>query len=847
MITCQHCGTSNRNGSTFCENCGLAFTAPKGRGGKAAAPAAARARRAASPGTPAGASAAVAASPPPPPATPAPASAPIAAPASGGINATGRLAPHTKLHRHYLILQTVGQGGMAAVYRGLDTRANKPVAIKEMSQDGLSPEELREALDAFRSEAEVLKPLSHENLPRVYESFSEGSRHYLIMDFVEGQTLEQIQRAAGGGPLPEQDVLRWASQLCNVLAYLHEQKPPIIFRDLKPANVMITPEGRVKLIDFGIARVFRPGRSHDTQILGTPGYAPPEQYGKTQTDQRADVYALGVMLHQLLTGYDPANTPFSLPPAHTRNAAVSPHVQAAIERATRLDRDTRHPTMRAFAGELLQPDGFVFRTGQRARTLPDLIALCRANPQEAAEHLYAHRFEPWLDTIGQRQAARTAAGITSGGGDHATGLAAFIARAGSPAAPVSMPHPAVPSGSSQWSAAAPRTTNGPAPSFPAPSFPPPASVPASVPANPSRTAGNMAGRLAAYGMQFMMARAASVAAGAVGQHIAVEVRPNTVNFGSLMTGQRGTAYIAIAGQHGLPVTGTIASLAPWLRVDRLSFAGPSTIVHLTAETALLPRAGVHHTNLQVTCGAQRLYIPITVDLQSAQPPLSPPRPRAAAGAAQTKHGSGRAVPRWVRIVLSWLAALGTATWAFDLLLRALGAHQIVLPGFLPLAVFLPLVALLVAAPAAVVGQWGPEFSGRWLTATFGAGMGLGATALLARQVPLEQAARFGVARVGHISLVYLLVELLLVSACAAFGATPEVSRGLLNGAAFAVRHGRILIALAALGLGGWLGYTFTHPIFYGLLAPVGVIIGMVVALFLASRASRLILHAAHHP
>lgn len=358
----------------------------------------------------------------------------------------------------------------------------------------------------------------------------------------------------------------------------------------------------------------------------------------------------------------------------------------------------------------------------------------------------------------------------------------------------------------------------------------------------------MAGRIAAYTMQFMMARAASAAAGAVGQRIAVEVRPNTVNFGSLMTGQRGTAYIVVAGQHGLPVTGAISSLAPWLRLDRLSFAGPSTVVHLTAETALLPRAGVHHTNLQVSCGAQRLYIPVTVELQSAQPPLSPPRPRAAASAAaQTKHGPGRAVPRWVRIVLSWLAALGTATWAFDLLLRAIAARQVVLPGFLPLAIFLPLVALLVAAPAAVIGQWGTDLSGRWLTATFGAGVGLGATALLAQQVHLEQAARFGVARAGHISLLYLLVELLLVSACAAFGATPEVSRGLLNGAAFVVRHGRILIALGALGLGGWLGYTITHPIFFGLLAPLGVIIGMVVALFLATRASRIILRAAHHP
>src|SRR5260221_705965 len=206
-------------------------------------------------------------------------------------NAPGRLLPRARLAGCYPILRNVGQGGMAAVYEALDTRNNVRVAIKEMSQDSLSSEELQEAMDSFRFEADTLMRLRHPNLPRVYGRFSEGARHYLVMDFIQGQTLEQRQEAAGGKALAERDVLGWAAQLCAVLGYLHMQRPPIIFRDLKPANIMVTANGQIKLIDFGIARVFAPGRTRDTQVLGTPGFAPPEQYGKAQTDARADIYA----------------------------------------------------------------------------------------------------------------------------------------------------------------------------------------------------------------------------------------------------------------------------------------------------------------------------------------------------------------------------------------------------------------------------------------------------------------------------------------------------------------------------------------------------------------------------
>lgn len=362
MQTCQYCGTANRADAAYCNHCGGAL----GATGSAQ--------------TTPGASATQAASP-------------IAAPPG---NATGRLPPNFLIAGCYLIEKNVGQGGMAAVYRARDTRNNSVVAIKEMSQDGLAPDELKEALDSFRSEADMLMRLRHPNLPRVYGRFSSGARHYLVMEYIEGRTLEQKQQSAGGGALPEADVLGWARQICNVLSYLHQQTPPIIFRDLKPANVMLTNSGQIKLIDFGIARVFAPGRVRDTQVLGTPGFAPPEQYGKTQTDARADQYALACTLYQLLTGYDPAITPFALPPMRSRNPQTTPRVQSAIERATKLNRDERYPTIDDFARELLPPP-----TGPRPApkmTLPhpavsvngQTSARPAVNPQPRAGNAAAH-------------------------------------------------------------------------------------------------------------------------------------------------------------------------------------------------------------------------------------------------------------------------------------------------------------------------------------------------------------------------------------------------------------------------------------------------------------------------
>jgi len=245
--------------------------------------------------------------------TPASLQYPLAGSASS--TATGLLTPNLLLKQRYRILSQVGKGGFGAVYKAEDVQlGNRLLAVKEMSQRGLSPQEIAEATENFKREALLLAALKHPHLPSIYEQFSEAGRWYLVMDFIEGETLEAYLAQAKGGKLPVEETLHIGVQLCAVLEYLHTRKPPIIFRDLKPANIMRTVNGNLFLIDFGIARHFKPGQKRDTIAFGSPGYAAPEQYGKAQTTARSDIYSLGATLHHLLTGIDPSDTPFQFAP-----------------------------------------------------------------------------------------------------------------------------------------------------------------------------------------------------------------------------------------------------------------------------------------------------------------------------------------------------------------------------------------------------------------------------------------------------------------------------------------------------------------------------------------------------
>jgi tetratricopeptide (TPR) repeat protein len=257
-------------------------------------------------------------------------------------HSTGSLPEQTLLAARYQLLSRIGQGGMGAVYKAADTRFNnRPLAIKEMSSTGLPPARLLEAEAAFEREAHLLADLLHPNLPRIYEHFTENDRSYLVMDFIEGQTVEEHLEQIGGGPLPIEQVIKWAEQLCDVLNYLHTHQPPIIFRDLKPANVMMSESGHIYLIDFGIARIFKPGKQHDTVALGSPGYAAPEQYGKAQSSPRSDIYSLGALLHHLLTGIDPSEQPFFFRPASQVNPAIDPALDALLQQMLAMDSDRR--------------------------------------------------------------------------------------------------------------------------------------------------------------------------------------------------------------------------------------------------------------------------------------------------------------------------------------------------------------------------------------------------------------------------------------------------------------------------------------------------------------------------
>ncbi len=265
---------------------------------------------------------------------------------------SGKTGDESFLNGRYRILTQVGTGGFGAVYKARDTlsagQRTALIAIKQVNLRGLTPQEIIEATDGFHREVQLLSTLEHVNLPRIYDSFTDPEHWYLVMDFIEGETLEQyLQKTSPGSSpaptrsLPLDEVFSIALQLCHVLHYLHTCQPPIIFRDLKPANVMRTPEGNLYLIDFGIARRYKPGQAKDTMPFGSPGYAAPEQYGKAQTTPQSDIYSLGALLHQLLSGEDPAETPFRFAPLRLYGTAGLAEVEALIMRMVDMDPSKR--------------------------------------------------------------------------------------------------------------------------------------------------------------------------------------------------------------------------------------------------------------------------------------------------------------------------------------------------------------------------------------------------------------------------------------------------------------------------------------------------------------------------
>ncbi len=259
------------------------------------------------------------------------------------------------LKERYRVLVPVGQGGFGAVYKVEDTwSGNRLLAMKEINLSVLTTQEALEATNAFNREVSLLSNLTHPNLPRIYDHFTDREHWYLVMDFIEGETLEQYLDRKLNGCLPLAEVLAIGIQLCTVLNYLHTREPAIIFRDLKPANVMRTPSGHLYLIDFGIARHFKPGQPRDTVPLGSPGYAAPEQYGRAQTTPLADIYSLGALLHHLLTGNNPEHNPFRFERSLLQAQAIPERLQSLVLHMVEMDANDRPSSMVLIQQELEQ-------------------------------------------------------------------------------------------------------------------------------------------------------------------------------------------------------------------------------------------------------------------------------------------------------------------------------------------------------------------------------------------------------------------------------------------------------------------------------------------------------------
>ncbi len=253
----------------------------------------------------------------------------------------------TVLNGRYRIVKVLGTGGMSNVYLVEDEKLNSRWALKELLNI-FPDEEKEEFLEQFKKEAQILAGIKHPNLPRVFDYFEEKDRNYLVMEFIEGVTLDELLERKES--IPVETVLDWGVQICDVLQSLHDND--IIYRDLKPSNIMVGEENRIFIVDFGIARFFTGGKLKDTMIIGTPGFAPPEQHGRAQTDPRSDIYSLGSTLHYLLTGHDPGLTPFVFKEPHTLNPGLSESISKVVMQALELDPEKRYQSASKMKREL---------------------------------------------------------------------------------------------------------------------------------------------------------------------------------------------------------------------------------------------------------------------------------------------------------------------------------------------------------------------------------------------------------------------------------------------------------------------------------------------------------------
>lgn len=265
------------------------------------------------------------------------------------------LGPGDVLKERFRILRLIGSGSYGVVYLAEDLQVpGAQWAIKEIRESDIDEEERLETVERFKKEADLLRGLNHTGVPKVIDCFSRNTSHYMVMEHIEGETIEEKMKR--GIPRAE-DVAGWALKVCDILEYLHHLTPSyLVYRDIKPSNIMVTYRGRILLIDFGIARFYNPVKSTDTCFLGTPGFCPPEQYGARQSDRRSDIYSLGATMYQLLSGQDLIPFNFKMPPVSQFNRNVSGQLEHVICRCLEVDPDKRYQQINELRDALKHAD-----------------------------------------------------------------------------------------------------------------------------------------------------------------------------------------------------------------------------------------------------------------------------------------------------------------------------------------------------------------------------------------------------------------------------------------------------------------------------------------------------------
>ncbi len=757
---------------------------------------------------------------------------------------------------------------MAAVYQANDTKRGTIVAIKEMSLSTVPANERPQAIQNFLAEARILSRLNHPNLPAFTDFFTEGARHFLVMEFIDGSTLEDLLER-NNGPFSEPRVLGWARQLCDVLEYLHNQQPPVIFRDMKPGNMMLTRTGRIKLIDFGIARLFRPSGSQDTQLLGTPGFAPPEQYGSAQTDERSDIYSLAMTLFYLLT-HTISENGFGLTNLHATFPHISSPVARALEKATSLRIEDRYESIEVFRRALLGVGAFRFESGGEATTPEELAELCAHYPTEAAEYLFAGEVESWLTEIGEADLARTTKRIRATVGDPEMGVNRFLQAVMGPNA------------QTRNYTATPTTGNG----------------------NSGQTGTNV--RVSASGSRISRPGRSRESANAV------IVRPKAIDFGEVYPGLSAPILLTISGVKGALVSGTIRPVESWIVLDQTAFDGMSTPVRVRADSTRL-RGSTHYTGtilikpdnneqdiavkvelsvLGFTTFSGQSFIGQTAYSQGvvddeddrvyrqsatstqkntmAAPTTMTSVRTSTAGTSGTSTqvnqpytsakdseykakyglpGSGgwkalQTSPQQaarLQYGLTFFASCMLAALFYLILSHISSSAQTSLlppnPWFI--GVLVGLVPFTTAG--AILVNWGSSWKTRETISRACTGA---CTALLA--LGLSEAIWQNLFR-GAAPPLHLVVMLLLTAAGATIGTAPRVSNSIINAGMWSMQHMRwVMFGLAVL-VGGGLGFALTSGIAFGCFTPFGVLLGIGVALALVLRIDRLVKQKLPHP